>query len=157
LLLLPLHPALRTLSLPPPCWPVGLSACHVAVSRVAQFGLGEDDSLTALLSLSLSLSQFGLGEDATLSAPATVDLAALFNTTLTAFKIKTVEEVSLTNNQPKALIMQKRAQALQWSGNGTGGESAKTHAWRSAAPLDWAAGTSVTLGPLEIKTFVLHA
>ena len=85
------------------------------------------------------LRQAVTGEDATLSAPATVDLAALFNTTLTAFKIKTVEdleEVSLTNNQPKALIIQKRAQALQWSGNGTGGESAKTHAWRSAAPLD---------------------
>jgi len=89
--------------------------------------------------------QFGLGEDATLSQPVTLDVAAVFNTA--ALSITDVTEVSLTNNQDLAAVHRHRAEALQW----TPREPAAPHAWRQAP----AAGTTVTLGPLEIKTFVL--
>ena len=93
--------------------------------------------------------QFGIDEDAILSQPVTVDLAQLFNAS-TAFKITNAVEYSLTANQPKAEIMRKRKQAREWHNDGV-----ESHPWRLLAPLDYAADTTVVLGPLEIKTFLL--
>ena len=39
--------------------------------------------------------------------------------------------------------------------NGEARGAPKPHAWRGAPPLRWEASTVVTLGPLEIKTFLL--
>jgi hypothetical protein len=111
---------------------------------------------TAML-LRLSHS-FGVNEDAEWSQPAQVDLQALFGVGA-GFKVVDATETSLTNNQPKAAIMARRAQAAQWTARG--GDDGRANAapaqpWRAIGPLDWASGaTVVTLGPLEIKTFVL--
>lgn len=100
-------------------------------------------------SILLRLSHlFGLGEDASLSSPVTVDLSTLFDSD--KLKVTDVTEVSLTNNQDKASILGRRQRARVW--HSTDGEA--PHAWRAIdeTPSD---DTSVTLGPLEIKSFVL--
>lgn len=114
-------------------------------------------ALMTLLSLSrntvlLRLAhQFGLGEDGALSKPVSVDLASLFDPA--ALKISSVREVSLTNNQNKSDILRKRREAATWT---PGMVEAAVHPWRNQAPLDFKRSGVVTLGPLEIKTFVLE-
>ena len=95
--------------------------------------------------------QFGLGEDTALSKPVSVDLASLFDPA--ALKISNVREVSLTNNQNKSDILRKRREAAKWT---PGVVEAAAHPWRHQAPLDFKRSGAVTLGPLEIKTFVLE-
>ena len=92
---------------------------------------------------------FGLGEDAEYSNPVSVDLSTLLNETATGFRVLSVEEVSLTNNQPKSALLAVRAQARLWHSQ----DGAKPHAWRTAPPLDWPSSPVVTLGALEIKSF----
>ena len=64
--------------------------------------------------------------------------------------MQAVTEVSLTKNQAKEAVLARRARALLWHSQ----DNAKPHEWRSAPALDWVADPTVTLGPLEIKTFV---
>jgi len=88
--------------------------------------------------------QFGLREDVTLSDPATVDLEKLvaWDTNFT------VEEMSLTANQDKASLDRKQ----NW--NVPTDEPLKgTHWWQNKKAYK---KTVFTLGPLEIKTFLLH-
>jgi hypothetical protein len=92
--------------------------------------------------------QFGLGEDAALSQPVTLDLKEILSPT--AFNISQVEEVSLTNSQPKTAVMERRSMNLAWK---TEGAPAQPHPWRTVASNMKEDSTSVTLGPLEIKTF----
>ena len=130
------------------------SSVAIASSAALLKPLPPNVALMTLVSLSpgqllLRLAhQFGIGEDATLSKPASVDLSALFDPS--ALKIKTAREVSLTNNQNKTAILARRREAAAWRRDG-----AHSHPWRHAGALDYAASSVVTLGPLEIKTFVL--
>ena len=134
---------------------VGPGNSPTGVSPLAQ-SLPPNVAVMTLLSLSpgsllLRLAhQFGLNEDAVLSKPAHVDLASLFDPT--ALKISSAREVSLTNNQNKSDIMRKRREAAKW----TPGVETEVHPWRREAPLDFKKSGVVTLGPLEIKTFVLE-
>ena len=92
-----------------------------------------------------------------------------------------MQEVSLTNNQDKASLLRKRAVRgghsssrtagtppphpvtifLIWQVNAgwaTEGSRARPHAWRVASSgldSEGAVSGAVTLGPLEIKTFVV--
>ena len=90
--------------------------------------------------------QFGLGEDATLSLPVTVDVVQLFKAS--TFDIASVEEVSLTNTQSKQELLKRRALNRGWK---TEVPAEAMHVWRNATLHEG----SVTLGPLEIKTFVV--
>lgn len=47
------------------------------------------------------------------------------------------------------------ARAGPWHVDGEPHGPPKPHAWREAAPLQWEQSTLVTLGPLEVKTFLL--
>jgi hypothetical protein len=90
--------------------------------------------------------QFGLGEDATLSLPVTVDVVQLFKAS--TFDIASVEEVSLTNTQSKQELLKRRALNRGWK---TEVPAEAMHVWRNETLHEG----SVTLGPLEIKTFVV--
>jgi len=93
--------------------------------------------------------QFGLGEDKVLSNLAAVDLAALFDPKVLV--VTAAHEVSLTNNQNKSQILAQRARNMLWR---TADHTPQPHAWR-ALPFDFQTNSTVLLGPLEIKTFVL--
>ena len=80
-------------------------------------------------------------------------------------KISGVTEMSLTANQNKTALLARRSAALQWHesssnmGGGVAGglkESADEWWWRKLPALEFAQVTTVTLGPLEIKTFVVQ-
>ena len=101
---------------------------------------------TTLLRLS---HQFGIDEDKDLSKPATVDILKIFESS--PFKIVSVTEVGLTNSQSKHDVFKRRKANADWK---TDGEKAVPHPWRMAFENDHA--TIVTLGPLEIKTFVIE-
>ena len=94
--------------------------------------------------------QFGIGEDAQLSLPVTVDLAKTFAPS--TFKVVSVQEVSLTNTQSKKELLQRRASNMEWD---TEVVAAKSHSWREDSISGNHTATTVTLGPLEIKTFVI--
>jgi hypothetical protein len=81
--------------------------------------------------------QFGVNEGSVYNVPATVDLQSVFSVQITS-----VTELSLTANQPVGAH-----KPLVW--NTTSVENTNS---RVRVPLD---GTSVTLNPLEIRTFVL--
>jgi hypothetical protein len=101
-----------------------------------------------------------VGEDSALSQATTVDLAALFAKGTVLGALKGAFEVSLTNNQNKSAIMDRRKGALKWHDQ----DGEKPKPWRSLPPLEYrldrdganSAASAVTLGPLEIKTFVLE-
>ena len=120
--------------------------------------------------------QFGIGEDAKLALPISLDLRTLFSPA--AFVVESAVETSLTTNQLKSKMLARRAAnaaaaravraggtAGQAGGNGMANDGAwvvegepngmAPHDWRRAPPLDWEKSTAVTLGPLEIKTFLL--
>ena len=56
--------------------------------------------------------------------------------------------MSLTNTLNKSEVLRRRARATAWHPSGD------VHPWRKLG-YDFAADSAVTLGPLEIKTFVL--
>lgn len=101
---------------------------------------------TVLLRLS---HQFGIGEGTPLSAPVKVDLSTLFRPT--ALRIRHATEMSLTANQEKASILRSRGRALAWPG----ADADVPHPWRSVV-FNYSVSPIVTLGPMEIKTFVLE-
>ena len=110
-------------------------------------------TLQALSSKSILLRlshQFGLDEDTTMSKPATVNLAALLSPT--SFQIAGVEEVSLTNVKTKEALLKARQRNAAWP---VEGGRATTHPWRRADLSGKASNSSIVLGPLEIKTYVL--
>ena len=116
--------------------------------------------------------QFGILEHPTLSKPTSVDLAKLFAPA--AIELAGAVEMSLSANQPKQKMLRRRekqaaearaarsapigARGGEWIVEGEATEP-PPHSWRQAPPLQWDAtrgGSSVvTLGPLEIKTFIL--
>lgn len=59
--------------------------------------------------------------------------------------------MSLTANQNKSAILERRRRALQWNTNAT----ATPHPWRALA-YDYHTNSTAVLGPLEIKTFLLQ-
>jgi hypothetical protein len=106
------------------------------------------NATSMLLRLSHS---FGINEDAALSKPVQVDLSRLFDVSAAGFKVIGIEEVSLSNNQPKSAILERRRRAMHWN---TGSRS-EAHSWRMVSPLNFDSDPVVVLGPLEIKTFAL--
>jgi len=104
-----------------------------------------DPSTNVLLRLA---HLFGLGEDVTLSLPVQIDLNSLFQPRY--LRVLAVKEVSLTNNQDKAALLKRRASAAKWNTDGD-----VPHWWRVLPALSFTNNTVVTLGPLEIKSFVL--
>ena len=112
---------------------------------------------------------FGIHEDATSSQPVQVDLSQLLNPQ-TGIKIITIDEVSLTNNQLKSELVQRRAAQAPWRADtdtdtdtdtaaARGGKAGKAtevpHVWRQQPAFHFHTNPVVTLGPLEIKTFVI--
>jgi len=95
--------------------------------------------------------QFGINEDVLLSAPAQVDLSTLFDPKV--IELTMAVEVSLTNNQKKTEILARRELNKQWNLEKL---APAAHPWRQAI-FDFAKSPVVTLGPLEVKTFVLTA
>ena len=85
---------------------------------------------------------FGVDEFESNYASVSVDLATLF-----VVSPKSVVEKSLTNNQTPADIENKK---LHWNVNATMGATAMNK--RVKVPL---ANTTVTIGPMEVRTFVL--
>lgn len=92
---------------------------------------------TLLLRVSHS---FEAGEDATLSQPASVNLASI----LPGVTLSSCTETTLTGNQPLAT-------APQWTYAVEGGPTVTLPV---VPPPPSGAGMSVTLGPMEIRTFM---
>ena len=128
------------------------SSTSSSTSHLADDGLPANLQLMTLQSLSKTellvriSHQYGIGEDAMLSLPATVDVAALLSKE--TFDVVSVREVSLTNSMNKSAVLEQRARNLEWN---TEGAPPSPHEWRHAEMEE----TTVTLGPLEIKTFVV--
>jgi lysosomal alpha-mannosidase len=91
--------------------------------------------------------QFGIAEDVLLSKPVSIDLSSLFS----GFTITDVKELSLTANQNKTSILDRRLHAAMWHNDSTA-----PHPWRSLPAVHFYQDPTVTLGPLEIKTFMLY-
>jgi len=125
----------------------GYSALQTALPpNVQLMTLHSLNGSSVLLRLS---HQFGIGEDPSLSQPVSVDLSTLFAAE-NSFRVLDVVEVSLTNNQEKSAILARREALLSLAGDG-----AEPHPWRRQGALDYSTDSVITLGPLEIKTFVL--
>jgi hypothetical protein len=98
--------------------------------------------------------QFAIGEDTVLSAPVQVNIATLFDST--SLIVRDATEVSLTANQNKTTILKGRERALNWYRDAGDDASANlSHPWRAEGALNFRSDPIVTLGPLEIKTFLL--
>ena len=83
-----------------------------------------------------------------------VDVASLLAPS--ALKVAKVDEVSLTNSMSKEAVLQKRRANAAWKTD-HGGDAA-THEWRRGARAGEGGGKAssvISLGPLEIKTFVV--
>lgn len=132
----------------------GSGSAVPSFSALAQ-PLPDNIQLTTLQALSegqilLRLShQFGIDEDDSLSAPVDVDLSALFNPKVLSLTMAV--ERSLTNNQDKSHIVARRQLDTPWK---TEIPTRAPHPWRNAT-FDFLKSPVVTLGPLEVKTFVL--
>ena len=109
--------------------------------------------LNATAALLRLAHQFGLGEDAALSKPASVDLSALFDPSV--LNVVHAAERTLTANRPKEALIATRRENAKWPVDGESHGPPKPHAWRNAPPLRWEVSPVVTLGALEIKTFLL--
>ena len=73
-----------------------------------------------------------------------------------ALRVVHATEVSLTANRQKAEILARRRANAHWPVEGEAEGPPKPHTWRVAAgALHWEKSSVVTLGPLEIKTFLL--
>jgi len=92
--------------------------------------------------------QFGINEDSQLSRVASVDLGQMFDPRI--LSIAHAHEVSLTNNQEKSNILKKRSSNLEWRTENT----PVPHPWR-AVVFDFTKNSTIVLGPLEVKTFIL--
>ena len=98
--------------------------------------------------------QFGINEHPALSRPVSVDLASLFAPEVLA--VSSAVEMTLTANQRKDELLKRRQSQPAWRVVGESIGPPSTHAWRRVPPLDWATSTVISLGPLEIKTFLLR-
>lgn len=98
--------------------------------------------------------QFGINEHPALSRPVSVDLASLFAPEVLA--VSSAVEMTLTANQRKDELLKRRQSQPAWRVVGESVGPPGTHAWRRVPPLDWATSTVISLGPLEIKTFLLR-
>ena len=97
--------------------------------------------------------QFGIGEDSVQSKPVTFDLASVLASDV--FKIKTIKEVSLTNSLSKEAVLSKREDNAAWR---VEGGAVHAHPWRrsdTGLMKESSKASIVTLGPMEIKTFVV--
>lgn len=89
--------------------------------------------------------QFAVGEDAEYSQPVTVDLSTLFS----GLTLSNIQEVSLTANQNIQAI-EERLKKFQWQTTGPNVDvNVKTY---PLIPFD---GASVTINPMDIRTFTL--
>jgi hypothetical protein len=87
--------------------------------------------------------QFGRGEDAELSKPAVVDLDSLFQN----LEILQVEEMGLTGTISRSEVLKRR---FAWK---IDGEAPRTEVEAQKEKYGAMNGNSVTLGPLQIRTF----
>ena len=102
-------------------------------------------------------------EDPKLSQPATVDIAEIFSKVLA---IGSIEEQSLSANQPRANVKRKNWRtgaplgpegSVQQPDEVLGGLSKPADALTCRSSRDCKeADTLITLGPLEIRTFILQ-
>ena len=98
---------------------------------------------------------FEVGESAALSGPATVSLAAVF--AAVTLRIVAAEEWTLTANQPLAQLEAKRAALAPWKLASAASAAAAEAAARERVPFSSSDPTmSVTLRPMEIRTFVVR-
>jgi len=89
--------------------------------------------------------QFGVGEDPVLSQPATIDLSTIFS----GLTFSNIQEVSLTANQNVQAI-EERLNQYNWETKGPNADvNTKTY---PTIPFD---GASVTINPMDIRTFSL--
>jgi alpha-mannosidase len=86
--------------------------------------------------------QFAVGEDATLSLPVTIDLARIF-----VQAPSMIEETSLTAN---ADVHSLKANKLKWHTHGANAEFGLDAP--ESTPIE---GTTVTLNPMQIRTFII--
>eukprot|EP00930_Biecheleria_cincta_P010286 TRINITY_DN1122_c3_g1_i1.p1 TRINITY_DN1122_c3_g1~~TRINITY_DN1122_c3_g1_i1.p1 ORF type:complete len:1002 (-),score=168.48 TRINITY_DN1122_c3_g1_i1:36-3041(-) len=115
------------------------SAVQPLPANVQIISLEQWDADKVLLRLA---HQFGLGEDATLSKPAAVDLGSLF----LGSRVVEVDERGLAATISRAEVTNRR---IAWH---VDGESAKpsSHALHAGDK-----NLTITLGPLQIRTFLL--
>ena len=89
--------------------------------------------------------QFAVDEDNEMSAPVNIDLSSL----LSRYAVKSIVEMSLSANQEKETML---ANKIQWSTKDDEGNGALTQSISKPTSSD----SSVTLNPMEIKTFFVY-
>eukprot|EP01097_Dermamoeba_algensis_P006499 TRINITY_DN4068_c0_g1_i3.p1 TRINITY_DN4068_c0_g1~~TRINITY_DN4068_c0_g1_i3.p1 ORF type:complete len:474 (-),score=132.78 TRINITY_DN4068_c0_g1_i3:50-1471(-) len=91
---------------------------------------------------------YAVGEDSSLSQPLTVDL----HDVLPSLAFISITETSLSANQPL-----NQVQRLQWKTSASGFRNAKSPGMKNISKQQrvWQSPTSVTLNPMEIRTFII--